>query len=43
MTYEELLELGNKLGKVGKGLKEEEINKIPRRKINFIVSDKPEK
>ncbi len=29
MTYEQLLELGDKLGKVSKGLKKEQIAKIP--------------
>ena len=34
MTYEELLELGNKLGVVAKGFKNEEIQMIPKRKLN---------
>jgi hypothetical protein len=43
MTYEELIELGDKLGVVGKGLKKEEIACIPSRKINFFLHDKPER
>ena len=34
MSYEELLELGEKLGKVNKGLKEEEVELIPKRMVN---------
>ncbi|CAD8069433.1 unnamed protein product [Paramecium sonneborni] len=39
MTYEELLELQEKIGHVSKGLSKEEIKKIPKRKVNHKQKD----
>ncbi len=36
MTYEQLLELSEKLGHVSKGFTEEEIHRIPIKRINII-------
>jgi len=43
MTYEELLDLGDRLGKVSKGLTPEEIQKIPIVKCVKVIDDKGER
>ena len=40
MTYEQLLELSEKLGHVKKGFSEEEINKIPTKRIMMNAMSK---
>lgn len=40
MTYEELMALGDKLGKVAKGFKQEQIDNIPRRRMQQSDSHK---
>lgn len=36
MTYEEMLELGDKMGKVLRGFKTDQIERIPRRRITCV-------
>ena len=39
MSYEELMELGDKMGSVSKGFTEAEIKKIPKKRLFKIVDE----